>query len=605
MIRRDTGSDDGMAMVLLMISLLVLIGAAAIAIDLSAMRFDRATAQRITDSAAASGALAVANGDGRDGCEVALGYVAGNSDHIPSLDISECANPASFAGTCDAAVASSYTQTSGRFAITVKYPVPDSDPLMSSAALGALPHPAGGDDGTSCERVAVQITTAYQGLFARMLGLADGSTTVHTVATATLPDTAGVPINLLLLDRSGCQVVHVSGNGGIVVDAIVDPDGAGPGVPSLEPGVAAVDSDGSAGCALDGVIDVDGSGSLLRADGPEGCPNQSGSAVVAPTSLVKGHGCGLIQTPAPGTPGCAPAPANIPACTPGSGGANRPNPEPTSLPGPLTRARIDYRYNCWPDYTTQPAGVSWATDPLTTASQQDIPGCTAGTSDGIYDLITTIGQSGQPSGFSRWSAAGYPCDVPSSHPGITVTGDWWIDCPAGFTVRAPVQISGNVVFDADVTVTGSTGHLQVGNALEDPGYAAFRGGILTKEGSGHLTFMYTTVYMSKTSGVSMSGGSGSLTWVAPDTGIFDDLALWSDSPEVHNWAGQANLTMTGVFFTPLAIGAYSGTSGQNQTDAQWVADKIVAQGQGTLVVRPSFDRAVDYVVQSPNTVLIR
>ncbi len=605
MARLKADSDDGMALVLLMISLMVLIGAAAIAIDLTAIRLDRATAQRITDNAAASGALAVASGDGRDGCEVALGYVSGNSKQIASLDLSECANPATFAGACNPTVASSFTQVSGRFTITVKYPVPDSDPLMSSAALAASPHPAGGDDGAPCERVAVQITSIYRGLFAGMLGLAEGSTTVHTVATATLPDVAGVPVNLLLLDRSGCQAIHVEGNGGIIVDAMVDPDGDGPGVPTLEPGVAAVDSDGSAGCATDGAIDIDGSGSLLRADGPQGCPNQNGTGPVPPTSLVKGLGCGHIQTPALGTPGCGAPPANTPACTPGAGGANRPNPQPTALPGPLTRARIDYRYNCWANYTSPPAGVTWATDPLTTANEQDIPGCTLGTPAHIYTLIATVGQSGQPVGFSRWTAAGYPCDIPSSYPGISVSGDWWIDCTAGFTVRAPVEISGDVVFSAGVNVTGSTGHLTINNTLQSPGYAFFRDGTLTKDGSGHLSFLYTAVYMSKTSGVSMAGGDGSLTWIAPDTASFDDLALWSDSPQVHNWAGQANLTMTGVFFTPLATGAYSGTSGQNQTDAQWVADKIVAQGQGTLVIRPSYNRAVDYIVQNPITVLIR
>ncbi len=34
----------------------------------------------------------------------------------------------------------------------------------------------------------------------------------------------------------------------------------------------------------------------------------------------------------------------------------------------------------------------------------------------------------------------------------------------------------------------------------------------------------------------MAGGDRSLTWVAPETGAFEDLALWSDSPTVHKWA---------------------------------------------------------------------
>ena len=87
----------------------------------------------------------------------------------------------------------------------------------------------------------------------------------------------------------------------------------------------------------------------------------------------------------------------------------------------------------------------------------------------------------------------------------------------------------------------------------------------------------------------MAGGTGSLIWIAPDSGDFDDLALWSDSPLTHYWAGQANLIMKGVFFTPLATGEYSGTGGQNQTKAQWIADKLVARGQGILESLLEFD----------------
>lgn len=56
---------------------------------------------------------------------------------------------------------------------------------------------------------------------------------------------------------------------------------------------------------------------------------------------------------------------------------------------------------------------------------------------------------------------------------------------------------------------------------------------------------------------------------------------------MHQWAGQTGLVMEGIFFTPLATGDYSGTSGHSQIDAQWIADKLVARGQGTLVIHPS------------------
>lgn len=57
------------------------------------------------------------------------------------------------------------------------------------------------------------------------------------------------------------------------------------------------------------------------------------------------------------------------------------------------------------------------------------------------------------------------------------------------------------------------------------------------------------------------------------------------------------------FFTPLATGDYSGTSGQNQTDAQWIADKLIARGQGTLVILPSVECGIS--LDNPIVNLIR
>jgi hypothetical protein len=61
--------------------------------------------------------------------------------------------------------------------------------------------------------------------------------------------------------------------------------------------------------------------------------------------------------------------------------------------------------------------------------------------------------------------------------------------------------------------------------------------------------------------------------------------------------------MEGVFFTPRAAADYSGTSGQNQTNAQWIAYRLLARGGGILVVRPAVDRAVPTGL--PVTTLIR
>lgn len=588
--------DRGASMIMVAVSLLLLLGVSAIAVDIGALWLERSTDQKITDSAAAAGALEAASTNGEDACAAALAYVAVNSDEITTLDDTGCV-PA-FSASCTPG--ESLTVTSGDFTITITYPVSDSDPLMTSGVVGAGTQALVSDDGIPCERMGVKMAAQRESLFARVLGHDQGTISVHTVATASRGEDSP-PINLLVLDRTGCQTIHVSGNGGIIVDAVIAEDDSGNPFGLVE-GIAASDSDGSDGCTSDGVIDIDGSGSLLRADGPEGCATQSGTHGVG--SYTAGEGCGLVQTVAPGTPGCSGGGANTPACTPGSGGSNPPQPEPTSLGTRLTRERVDHKFNCWVDYTSPPAGVGWATVPLT--GDQTINGCNTGDPDHLYDLINAVGANGNPVGLGVWNSwnadLGYSCSIDTSDPDVTINGNVVFDCPT-LTVKRHVQINGNAVFDGAVGITGSDGHLEINNSLGSPGWAFFRAGVLTKDASASLTFHYTTVYMSKTSGVAMSGGAGSLTWIAPDSGEFDDLALWSDSPTTHHWAGQADLDMEGIFFTPFATGDYSGTSGQNQTSAQWVAHRLVARGQGRLVIQPSKDRGIPF--GNPVTTLIR
>jgi hypothetical protein len=570
-------------MVLVAMTLALLIGAGALAIDIGAIWLDRSADQKITDSAAAAGALAAAETGGAEACRAAFAYVVVNSDDISSLDDSQCATV--FAGACNAANPP-LSVDSGRYRVTFTYPVLDGDDLMTSGIVGAGTQALDAGDGSPCERVGVEMTATRNSIFAQLMGFEEGRTTVHTVAI-TAPAENDPPINLLVLDRTGCRTLATEGGGGVRVDAVIAVDDDGNPI-GLTHGIAAADSDGSA-CTTDGVIDLSGSGPYsIRADGPT-CPDQIGTHSVG--SYTAGEGCGRVQTFAPGTPGCAQT-VNLPACSPGGGGANQPEPEPTALLRRLTRAPVDYRYNCWSDYTAPPIGINWAVLPLT--GGQAIDGCTESDPDHIYDLIQTVGQNGSVAGFKEWNAdKGYPCDIPSSSPPITVTDNIRVDCPGGLTIRADVEIRGDVVFDGDVTVT-SSGDFTVRSSLGSPGFAFFRDGVLVKDGSASLTFEYTAVYMSRTSQVRMSGGSGKLNWIAPDSGDFDDLALWSDSPLTQFWAGQVDLAMEGVFFTPLATADYAGTSDSNQTKAQWIAYRLLARGGGTLVVRPADGRAVEF-----------
>jgi hypothetical protein len=594
--------DSGYVLITVAASLLMLFGIAAYVVDLSAIRLDRAADQRITDAAASAGALATFEAGAVEGCMDALAYVAINTAGIGSLDDSGCT--ATFSTSCLPGSARELPLSTDRWQVTIVNPVPDGHALMNPGQIGASGYGAAGDDGDPCDRFGVQMTATHTSNFAQVIGSDQGSTTVHSVARAELPPPDGVPINVLVLDRHGCGTVKASGRGGIIVDAIYNPEDN-----IVEPGTLAADSDAE-NCDLDpdpAVLIVEGEHALMRADGPE-CEPNLGSEPFG--SLTKWLGCGLIQVVAQGTPGC-----NTPACAGSGSGPNNPTPEPTSLPDPLTRAPIDHRYNCRSDYSTVPASVEWAASALTDGNEQSIPGCLTGGPAAIHNLIAGIGESGSPmtmdfGPWNQWSPT-YECDIPSSHAPIVENGNWWINCPE-FNVRVDVTINGNVVFKGDVNVTAgaSAPHLRINNSSAGVGFAFLRDGILAKDASASLTLQNTMVYASKTSGIYMDGNdSGVLNWVAPDvdTHPFDDLALWSDAENqanIHYWAGQATLNMEGVFFVPIVSVEYAGKGTQKQTSAQFIADRLHARGQGQLVVAPVFGRAVGFR-PPPFTVLIR
>jgi Flp pilus assembly protein TadG len=590
--------ESGAVLVMVTISMVVLLLLAGLVIDLGGVKTYRADQQSISDAAASAGAISIAkNGDGQQACEAARQYVIINSDAINSLAGIDCS---SFATACDDTTPEvTETGADNGYTVSLTYPVDSASPLMASQVMGALPQPASPEDGDRCDRFAVAISSDYSTGFVRLAGYDTLAANVHTVAKSFIPEGEDIPINLLVLDRFGCETIQVGGSGsaGIIIGAIVAPDvdPVTPGdQPGLIPGLAAADSDASAGCGSgNGVIDIDGSNGTIRADGPEGCAGQTGTHPRG--GFIAGEGCGLVRVVAPGTPGC-----NFPACTSASPG--NPNPDPTSLPRRLTRAPADYLWNCKTEYDQLDPQLAWATEPLTAANEQDIPDCDDDPAPHIDDLIRTVGSSGMPSGFmNRWTDH-FSCSIPSSDPPIVVSGNWWVDC-ASLSLNATVAIQGgNVVFDGGVDIRAS-GVLSVDNSLGSPGWVVLRGGQLKKAGQGTLILRNTAVYASRHSSVAMAGGSGGLTWIAPDSGAFKDLALWSDSASVHSWSGQANLDMRGVFFTPLATANYSGGAGQNQVQAQFIADKLNASGNGALVVAPEFGNSVRFPVEPQSTLL--
>ena len=247
-LRRVKDDESGSVLVLVALLMVALLLITGLVIDLGGVWGYRANQQSISDAAAAAAAITVAEtGNGREACQTAKAYVIANARGVETLDGIDCDTFPVICAPDTTEVVESTTE--GRFTVTVSYPVADSSVFMGSEVRGALSQPTSSADGDQCDRFGVAIESQLATTFSRLAGVETLDANVHTVAKSTLTSGGLVPINLLVLDRTGCQTIRSSGNGGIYIDAVFsddvdgDPDN-GPDQPGLLTGVAASDSDG-------------------------------------------------------------------------------------------------------------------------------------------------------------------------------------------------------------------------------------------------------------------------------------------------------------------------------------------------------------------------
>ncbi len=662
---RLASGDRGAVLPIVAILLVVLLLVAAFVIDLGGVRVERASNQVVADAAAAAGALTAAAAESNVGeqvCNDVKAYVAINSSGISGVgDLAgiECSG---YPPSCDSSTAEHTSSTSvNGVTVEIAFPVQDDSDFMDSRQIGAPDQPASADDGDKCQRVGVRIQTDWSGTFSRLIGIEEIPANVHAVARTQGTGGEDAPLNLLVLERYDCKALRASGsnNAGIIVGPLVADGGSGTAI--LSPGLAASDSDGSDCPENDGVVYLDGSNVVMRADGPAGCSSQVGTetlvvpagtpigsgTTVSSATLTVGQGCGEIASLANSAPDCS-----SDGCF--ANDSNPPVPYPGVIPGRLTRAPIDHQYNCWSNYLLPPSGTSWAVDALLPSVEQDIPGC-SGDDDHIYDLIELVGPvaDGVPLGFVNYTDLGGDCSHGGA-PGSTYVysgANIRVDCDPFEVKRNIIFTGGNVVFDGDVLISSSGGlgvNIKVGlvdgewvpvdssgqevlpfdEDVEgtgpaywvedlDEAWVFFRGGSggaeFSKTGQASLVMLNTMAYFSKRmtdpgdadKEFSLAGGSnGVLRWVAPITGVFEDLALWSDGQDTHSWSGQAELDLEGVFFVPWTRVEYVGQGEQEQVAAQFVSKSLHASGQGALYLQPRADRAVSFPID-PITMIIR
>lgn len=605
--QRSTRDRDerGSVVIFVAITLLVLLGIAALVIDLAIIRQSRAAGKSATDFAATAGAATLADEKNpRTACIDAFLYFA---DNEPSISISEAdaaaacaAFPIGVSGCSNASGRNDANIARPDFDLVVSWPIPDGDPLLAPDAIGDPGQDASSFDGRTCERLAVWARIDRDLTFARIWGNARGRTSVHSVARGFLPDPySDQPAALVILEPTDCDALVARGSGSdasnpqIEVKAVPVTEN---GETIWQPGLIAVDSDASGCGSTEYVIRRDGTGAWIEAEGTPDPPQDDGPDPPVP---------GAIQAVAMGT-----EPARVWQGPTANGIID---PAPSLRNSPVTRLPMDLRYNC--GTTRGCPGATSAHGPIDTLRDEYGQGTgltPSGPYGGAFTDPRTLGLPGLSAG--TCSMGGPPATYV-----VVPAGNWIIDCARFEVTRTLVFEGGNVIFTGGLRIAGS-GQLYVN--YDDPdgvapgtdlvpgtgdGFVYVRDGTRAASGLGLDRAGGTTIKLHQTlmfveeGGVQIEGEASNISWTGPcddepscegDGGVredFEDLILWAEDPDAATWriAGNGNMHISGIVFTPEADPfEIQGVGLDAASKAQFWVRRLDVAGNGNLVMVP-------------------
>lgn len=564
-LRRALARDErGASLIMVAGAMVLLLGSAAVAIDLAALRYDMRADRLATDAASVAGASAIepfSGSNAEEACEIAWDYALINIEDEGTPTTSP--NCAIFDTSCSPDDDRLATGTAPPYTIELVHPVPDDHEMMGSQS--------GNEDfdGVACQRLGVRIQRERDFTFAAGIGFETGTTDVRSVGRIRPDVGEGDVVPLVVLEPHDCDALTADSQGKVTVTHFMD-----------SPGVIALDSDGfGSGCGSFApfIVEVQAVADhrwirALPVPGPDGAK----SAILSYARSSEGDDSRAynpddLTTPIDPT-------LTDPTDPPES--HFQLYPKPTFRSQRVTRRPIDHRYNCktiYPDYLGVP-----------------IEPCSDAEATFIDDHVDDYGDPPgviPPGGLTRWTDidADGDCQVGGSE-SYTVTDDVWVDCDDtleinGGTVRFDDI---NAVFDGGLELK-SDGVFVMNEGVDGDHWAFFRtGGNITKVSHGSIAFFRTSVYL-QDGFIDLVGGSGGLEWTAPsdETYRFEDLALWSESGDQHELGGQSGNTLTGTFFTPYADPfILKGQSGQLQTNAQFLTRKLVLTGFTEVLMKP-------------------
>jgi hypothetical protein len=589
----------------------------ALVIDLGATRSDRRNGQVAVDNAIASSTRTLAETDDVvQACETAFDYLALNL----GVTLTGPACSASLTVLSDSCTASTLEQTvprataDGVFQATFVYPVTNLSPLMNVSTIGSGgPTASDADDGPSCERVGMRVSTTGSAYFGGIAGSGERQSAVSAVGRADAGNKILQALNLLALERHDCDTITVGSNNTELIVASPEDNPITPEDESLLPGIVASDSDARDCGGQNDTIEVNGNGAQILAQGP--CPNPPG-----------GNTCGQIDVFSTLVdPTCsASTDASQFACDEGQGTIT---PDASSLSEQYTRAPVDHRYNCKP--ATDPGPLtpvaSYDDEPWWTALEQDIDTCEDATSTTDYvDELKQYATTTATTAFAR--IFGGACNA---NTGVYPVGNYYVDCNT-FSVNGGQTVTfagGNVVFKNNVrvqnnsvlevhacvrtnesTCPGTLSWTSGSDFVESQASAraawAYVGGDVIVNGSGTLRLNRTALFLGGTdsdiaqSGTIISSAPEASVGLPDSAGPFDDLALWSEGDDPHTFRGGGANDFQGLYFGGRAHFAMSGGTTVDLRSAQFVSNTIGFNGGVVFTMSPTSDRSVLFEVEA-------
>jgi hypothetical protein len=568
------GGDAGLTLVLMALLMTAMLTVVALVIDLGYVRGVARSDQSIADLAALAGSEQLERSEYVAACRDMIDYVNHNANGMPAIDANGFCTPMGTTVCTGGTVAQAApSTTSGKYTITIEFPVPDE--AGAYPALGA-----GSQDGIPCDRMRVTVRSTDQPFFGGVAGAESYEVTRSATVRAGPGNVRKAPA-LWLLEPYYCNALRTSGS---QTSIIVGDMGASPPIE----GLITVDSDGSR-C----------SGQAVTINASQGKIH----ALPIPSQMAEGQEPGEIRLFAMDrwATSCSP-----PACD----SAHDVKPTPIHVPERATRAPVDHWWNC---KTSYPAYDPYPTQPKSTHPPLEMPDCPNTATDPPYIdwLKAWVGGAAgtTPSGFTRYTGS---CSIS----GIVVipVGNWYFPCALSVGNNSSLTFQGgNIVVDGGITVQSSSSVLRINhdNPLNVLGLPAScmptPSESLCTHSSPKAAFVYvrngdldvkhrfeakhTMVHLANGT-IKVTGGGG-LNWTAPTEGPFRGLAAWSERPGAYSLAGGANVTMAGAFFTPFADPmSISGGGGWDVREAQYISQRIEFSGNSTLTMAPNPVEAV-------------